>query len=145
VAWDAWNCSVKPVERVIELNVDEEGLVSLADDSGCKTEGFSWIAQPVRVMLGCRLRLTEPSKASTFPYADTDANIQFCPDTAAAQFSWFEVSAIRVEVDPNLPTGSNISSSMLLPGWVHGLLDSRTSDLVPLPLRRLLLAVGLTM
>jgi len=138
-----WNCSVKPVERAIELSVDEEGLVSLADDGGCKTARFSWIAQPVRVLLGCRLRLSEPSKTSTFPYADSDASIQFCPDTAAAQFGWFEVSARKVEVDPGLPKGNNVSSSMLLPGWLHRLLESRPSDFVPLPLRQLLIAVGL--
>lgn len=56
---------------------------------------LSWIAPPVHVVLGCRLRLEGE-------HLYTDAEPEVCSDNNSAHFDWFEIEARTSMLDPSL-------------------------------------------
>merc|ERR1719356_365084 len=78
-------------------------MISVRDDGGCKSEAFTWISTPVRIVVGCRLRMPDHGG---FPFSDGQIAAKPCPLDMPARFEWFEVSAGKAEPDPLLAMNS---------------------------------------
>ncbi|CAK0848510.1 unnamed protein product [Prorocentrum cordatum] len=96
-----WNCSGGPPARTIEVAVDGEGVVSLADDAGCGKSAVTRVGMPLRVAVGCRVA-GRPGPGAEFPHAGSGRQHRPCPPERPALFDWFEVRARRSELDPGL-------------------------------------------